>query len=416
VFGAALGPALGGVLTDAFDWRAIFFAQAPVAAIAAVAAWWVPSNADEPEPSPVPDVVRGPGRRAAGLALALASGALVGLLFLAVVELIDVWRLSPLAAGGVVTTIPLATLVAVPLAGRLGRPAIVVGAMLLAGGLAGMALVPARNLAWVIAALAIAGLGYGLLVPAAARGALAGGTPVASGALSISLRHLGLVVGLLVLTPLLASDLSAASDRAQLRGISVVLDAPVAAKSKVRLAIDLAPVLATPAEKGLPDFRKALAHEQNSSAVSLGGQLDSTVQATIARAFRRSFLAAALFALLAAVPFLLVARRRDRRYALVGAALLALALPVVEFGSGARAFGARPVLLRACAHRDFPAGESTPQRLVLESLDRLACRLHETREVFVAHAAEKGVDASAIVDKVERFAKLLSHLPSFLRR
>jgi MFS family permease len=38
VFGAALGPALGGVLTDAFSWRAIFLAQAPIAAVALVAA------------------------------------------------------------------------------------------------------------------------------------------------------------------------------------------------------------------------------------------------------------------------------------------------------------------------------------------------------------------------------------------
>src|SRR5213078_616311 len=37
-FGAALGPALGGVLTQLFDWRAIFVAQAPVAAAGLVAA------------------------------------------------------------------------------------------------------------------------------------------------------------------------------------------------------------------------------------------------------------------------------------------------------------------------------------------------------------------------------------------
>ena len=35
-FGLALGPALGGVLTQAFDWRAIFIAQAPFAAVALV--------------------------------------------------------------------------------------------------------------------------------------------------------------------------------------------------------------------------------------------------------------------------------------------------------------------------------------------------------------------------------------------
>src|SRR5439155_9356517 len=38
LFGAALGPAAGGLLTELFSWRAIFFAQAPLAALALVAA------------------------------------------------------------------------------------------------------------------------------------------------------------------------------------------------------------------------------------------------------------------------------------------------------------------------------------------------------------------------------------------
>ena len=38
-FGAALGPALGGILTQLFDWRAIFVFQAPVALIALIAAF-----------------------------------------------------------------------------------------------------------------------------------------------------------------------------------------------------------------------------------------------------------------------------------------------------------------------------------------------------------------------------------------
>src|SRR5262249_1667964 len=151
---------------------------------------------------------------------------------------------------------------------------------------------------------------YGLLVPSVARSALTGGEPVASGAVTISLRHVGLVCGLLVLTPLLAGDLSSAGDKAQLRGISQVLDAPVSAKSKLRLAIDLAPVLARRAEDGLPDFKKTLRHEKDASAVALGASLDGTVQATIGRAFRRSFVAAALFALLAALPIAVVGMRR----------------------------------------------------------------------------------------------------------
>jgi hypothetical protein len=406
VFGAALGPALGGMLTDAFSWRAIFYAQAPVAALAVVAAAIVRVPAEEPAETPPRE---GPGRWAASFALALASAALVGLLFLAVIELIDVWRLSPLAAGAAVTTIPLATLAAVPLAARIGPPAAATGAILLAAGLAGMAFVPERALAWVVAALAIAGLGYGLLVPAVARGALAGGSPVASGALSVSLRHLGLVAGLLVLTPLLAADLTSAGNTAELRGISVVLDAPVPAKSKLRLAIDLAPVLATPAQKGLPDFRRVLAHEHDLSAVGLGSQLDSTVQATIGRSFRRSFAVAALFALLAGIPVALAARRPLRAFVVAAAA--AVALIGAELGDGALAYGARPTLLPPCAHRTQVVGQSTDQRLVLRGLDLLACRLHETREKLVVHAAEDGVDAASLAGRVERLAKVFSHLP-----
>ncbi|HMK11560.1 MAG TPA: MFS transporter, partial [Acidimicrobiales bacterium] len=37
VIGAVIGPALGGLLTQVFDWRAIFIAQAPAAALAAAA-------------------------------------------------------------------------------------------------------------------------------------------------------------------------------------------------------------------------------------------------------------------------------------------------------------------------------------------------------------------------------------------
>jgi hypothetical protein len=66
IFGFAAGPALGGALTQALDWRAIFLVQAPVAAAAGVAAWRAPAPTaplDEREPWPL-----GPA-----VALALAS-------------------------------------------------------------------------------------------------------------------------------------------------------------------------------------------------------------------------------------------------------------------------------------------------------------------------------------------------------
>ena len=49
VAGAVIGPALGGLLTQLFDWRAIFLLQAPVAALA----WWVLAHR-MPEPTSAP--------------------------------------------------------------------------------------------------------------------------------------------------------------------------------------------------------------------------------------------------------------------------------------------------------------------------------------------------------------------------
>ena len=45
--GVAVGPALGGVLTELFDWRAIFFVQAPIVAAALVVA----ARAGRPRPA-----------------------------------------------------------------------------------------------------------------------------------------------------------------------------------------------------------------------------------------------------------------------------------------------------------------------------------------------------------------------------
>ena len=101
--GAALGPAAGGLLTQAFDWRAIFAFQAPVALAALVAGWRAPA----PE---APTNARGPGDLRANSALALLSGALVGALFLVVILVIEVWGLSPISAALLVSILPAATL------------------------------------------------------------------------------------------------------------------------------------------------------------------------------------------------------------------------------------------------------------------------------------------------------------------
>jgi MFS family permease len=159
ILGAALGPSAGGVITELLGWRVIFVAQAPVAALFLTVALGRPVSADT-----TPISTTEPRTRptwAAGAALVLSSGALVALLFLAVLELIDVRGYSPLAAGGAASTIALAALAATPFAER--TAATRTGTLLLSGGLVGMALLPGPGLGWPVAAFAVAGFGYGLV-------------------------------------------------------------------------------------------------------------------------------------------------------------------------------------------------------------------------------------------------------------
>src|SRR5215218_2087604 len=83
VFGTAVGPALGGAVTQAFDWRAIFLAQVPLGLAAATACLVarverVSPADDRVEPAPPPAA----GRTGAVVALAAVSAALTGVLFL----------------------------------------------------------------------------------------------------------------------------------------------------------------------------------------------------------------------------------------------------------------------------------------------------------------------------------------------
>ena len=120
--GLALGPALGGVLTQAFDWRAIFLVQAPVALLGLVVADASPDTTlgDRPatrqneEPSPTSVGL-------ADVALVLTSGALVGALFLSVLLVIEVWRYSPIAGAVVVERAACGTVRRAPLGRRTRR-------------------------------------------------------------------------------------------------------------------------------------------------------------------------------------------------------------------------------------------------------------------------------------------------------
>lgn len=81
--GLAMGPSLGGLVTDAMGWRFAFFINIPIGLAALLAAWWL-----------VPEDKGGPG----GLDLAGATAAFIALLaFLLLVNRFQGWGPIPLA-------------------------------------------------------------------------------------------------------------------------------------------------------------------------------------------------------------------------------------------------------------------------------------------------------------------------------
>jgi MFS family permease len=306
--GTAVGPALGGILTEAFDWRAIFAVQAPLAAAAVVAALHPSARALAP-PSE-----HGRAPLGSALALVFTYAALVGALFLAVLLIVTVWDYGPLAGAGIVSALPVAALCARPLSARLsGLADVVGGSALLAAGLAALALLPASDPAYAVPALALAGIGLGLALPPLTRASLARtGDLSRSGAVSVGVRHVGLVVGLLAVAPLLASELNDAEETATLNATAVVLDAPLDLTTKIPITLDLYREFQKAPNGEIPNlsapFEEHGAGEDEDVAAARDSLLEA-VQAVLTRAFRSSFALSALFAVLAGIAGFVFGRR-----------------------------------------------------------------------------------------------------------
>ena len=142
--GAALGPAVGGLLTELVSWQSIFLVQAPLAILAGVPLLAVARH--EASTSIIAAELRRTGRPhlLANLALAMVSAAIAAALFLLVLLLIEGWRLSPIGAAIVVSATPLAALLGARLGPAVGsaRARAAAGAILVSGGLGGLALLP----------------------------------------------------------------------------------------------------------------------------------------------------------------------------------------------------------------------------------------------------------------------------------
>jgi MFS family permease len=306
--GTAVGPALGGVLTEAFDWRAIFAVQAPLAAAAIVAALH-PAARRLPPPTE-----QGRAPLGSALALVFTYAALVGALFLAVLLIVTVWDYGPLAGAGIVSALPVAALCARPLSARLsGLADIVGGSALLAAGLAALALLPASDPAFAVPALALSGVGLGLALPPLTRASLARqGDLTRSGTTSVGVRHVGLVVGLIAVAPLLASELTDAEETATLNATAVILDAELPLTTKVPITLDLYREFQRAPQGEIPNLSRPFDEndaEGDPDVAAARDDLLESVQAVLTRAFRSSFVLSALFAVLAGLAGFVFGRR-----------------------------------------------------------------------------------------------------------
>jgi MFS family permease len=311
VVGTAMGPVAGGLLTQAFSWQAIFIVQVPCAAVAVPAALAVRAAT----PSLLPDRHR-PALRP-NLALALLSAALAAALFLLVLLLVEGWQRSPAEAALTVTVVPIAALAGRPLARLLHPPdqvEVAVGCFLIGGGLVGLAILPSANLAWTIPPQALVGLGLGLAMDRLTSSAMKLRLPrVRHAAWTIGSRHLGVVLGLALLTPVFTADLMDAQAPAQEAMTSLVLDAPLEPQDKVAVARALGDEL-TAQQGRIPDLHRAfatldVAPASRPATAHLERDLDDQLERAATRAFRDSFLLGAWLALLALVVVIVPGRR-----------------------------------------------------------------------------------------------------------
>lgn len=311
VIGTAVGPFAGGLLTQAISWEAIFIVQVPFAALAVPAALAVHAPAET-----APDRHR-PALRP-NLTLALLSAALTAALFLLVLLLVEGWQHSPATAAITVSVVPLAALLARPLA-RLLRATqhteVAVGSLLIAGGLAALGLLPSADLAWTVAPQALVGLGLGLTVDQLTVQALELRLPrVRHAAWTIGARHVGVVVGLAILTPVFTADLQDAQVPAQEAITSLVLDAPLPAQDKIALAEALGAELVDQ-EGNVPDLSGVFASLEvapgfRPAAEALEDDLTAQLERAATWAFRDSFLIGAGLALLGLLT-VVVPRRKE---------------------------------------------------------------------------------------------------------
>lgn len=388
VFGSAAGPAIGGALTEALDWRAIFVAQAPVGLAAAIACWTLPVPSRGAHAT-------GPIRWRPTIALAAISAALTAVLFLLVLELVAGWSVQPLSAALAVSVLPVAAIAAARIPGNPHVRA-ACGCLLVAAGAAGLAYLPDAQLKWTVLPQVLAGIGMGLAFPALAGGMLPERTSGDAARLLIA-RHAGIVVALLALAPVVSHQLNSITETARYQGVAVVLDAKLDPRAKIALAPDLlGGVESDDPRGGLQDAvdkqRANFTGEDELVFNEMTDRLDDVIVAAVAKAFKPAYLITAGLALFAAlvlvvgVRFSVAALATTTAVALLCATAIVAAIRIYD-----RDAPAPVVIADPCKERQQPDSGGlfgAIQDLALKQLDKAACNFGSSREELVLALAD----------------------------
>ena len=397
VFGFAAGPALGGALTQALDWRAIFLTQVPIALAASVAAATSVDllplrerNSTLEPAQPASLNARGSIHASSAATLALVSAALTGVLFLLVLLLVTGWSTTPLAAAATVTVLPIAALAAARIPGEPTTRA-AGGALLIAGGVGALASVPEANVLWTIPPQVMAGVGMGLALPA-----LATERTAAQAANLLAARHAGITIALAILAPIAATRIDGAVATVREQGTALVLDARLPPLDKLKLADaivgDIDPVDPRgQLERSLARAANRIDSEDRPAYAELSRRADEALVAGVQSAFVPAFAVCAALALIAA----LLLRRSD-----TWVVMAAIAAVVLAGG----AYLARPSLepepvaiANPCRPRDLPSTggiDGALQDVALTALDRAACRYGSSREALALALVDDGARAA----------------------
>jgi MFS family permease len=392
VFGTAVGPALGGALTELFDWRAIFLAQAPIV-LPGVLAFLGAARGTGSLAAAEGGAEAEPGSRIPlrpAIALGLLSAALTAVVFLVVLLLVAGWSIEPLAAALAVSVLPAAAFAASRVRGDPETRA-AAGCLLVGAGIVCLALLPSASAWWTVPPQVLAGAGMGLALPALA-GELMPERTRRDAARLLSIRHVGIVLALVLLAPILSSSLDDTIFTAREEGTAAVLDAGLPPETKIDMAPQLFAGIDSEDPRGeltrsVAEARGDVESDQLAEFDGLADRLDDVVTGAVRSAFRLAFVITAVFALAAGLILLAGAlsplRGVSTRGVAAGVAVAAavVALYGIVFAGSERE---RVKIEDPCTvDRDLPDTGGIGgflQDFGLSRLDDAACELDASRE------------------------------------